>query len=99
LVLLLAIVSATEGSLAVADRRTRSLAFLAGGFEVAGNVGYLLAIHRGSLAVAGVLVGLYPATTVLCARVVLREHLQRAQLIGLSVAALAVLLITVGATL
>ena len=99
LVVLIAIVVATEPARSFVEPAARRTAVLAGLFDVAGNVAYLLAIHRGSLAAAGVLVGLYPATTVVLARVFLHERLQRAQLAGLLVAGVAIVLIARGTSL
>jgi drug/metabolite transporter (DMT)-like permease len=96
LVVLIAIMLATEPARSFAEPAARRTALLAGMFDVAGRIGYLLAIHRGSLAAVGVLVGLYPAVTVVLARVVLHERLQRAQLGGLVVAGVAIVLIALG---
>ena len=65
--------------------------------DMAANALFLLATQAGGrLAVVGVLVSLYPVTTVVLAQVVLRERLVRAQLVGLLAAAAAVVLITGG---
>jgi len=67
-----------------------------GVLDMLANVLYLLATRYGSLAIAVTLVSLYPASTVLLARVVLRERLSRLQLIGMAGALVAVLLIVRG---
>jgi drug/metabolite transporter (DMT)-like permease len=64
-----------------------------GTLEVAANVLFLLAAREGSLALASVITALYPATTVILALVVLGERLTRRQLVGLALAAVAVVLI------
>jgi len=64
--------------------------------DMLANVLYLLATRYGSLAIAVTLVSLYPASTVLLARVVLRERLSRLQMIGMAGALVAVLLIVRG---
>ncbi len=57
---------------------------------------FLLATQRGLLAVSAVLTSLYPAATVLLAVVVLREHVHRAQALGLLLCGVAVVLVAVG---
>lgn len=54
------------------------------------------ALQRGSLVLVGVLGGLYPIVTVLLARIFLREHLGRPQLVGLAFAIAAVALLGLG---
>lgn len=54
------------------------------------------ALQRGSLVLVGVLGGLYPAVTVLLARIFLKEHLGRPQLLGLGFAVAAVVLLGLG---
>ena len=67
-----------------------------GALDMLANVLYLLATRYGDLSVAVTLVSLYPASTVLLARVVLRERLSRLQVIGMVGALVAVLLIVGG---
>lgn len=69
------------------------LAALAGLTDSTANVFYLFAARQGLLSVVGVIGAMYPAATVVLARVVLNERLARHQLIGLGAAALAVTLI------
>jgi len=83
----------------VSFRLPRGLAWLViggGVLDMLANVLYLLATRYGSLAVAVTLVSLYPASTVLLARVVLRERLSGLQLMGIGGALVAVLLIVRG---
>jgi drug/metabolite transporter (DMT)-like permease len=75
--------------------RMLGLAIVAGLTDFMANLAYVLATHRGLLALVAVLSSLYPATTVLLARVILRERLDRRQLSGLTLAAAAVVLIAV----
>jgi drug/metabolite transporter (DMT)-like permease len=71
-------------------------AFAVGLFDMVGTATYLAAIQIGPLAVAAVLSALYPAMTVLLAAAVLKERLTRVHVLGLGVAALAVVLIAGG---
>lgn len=65
----------------------------AGLLDVAANLLYLLATREGLLSLVAVLTSLYPASTVLLARVVLGERMVRTQLAGLGLAAAGVTLI------
>ncbi len=60
------------------------------------NLLFLLAERRGLLSLVAVIASLYPATTVLLARVVLKERMSRLQQVGLGLAALGVALIGFG---
>jgi drug/metabolite transporter (DMT)-like permease len=57
---------------------------------------YLLAVHRGLLSIVAVVASLYPAGTVILARVLLRERWSIRQSVGLAAAAGAVALIAAG---
>jgi drug/metabolite transporter (DMT)-like permease len=74
----------------------RWLLILGGALDMLANVLYLLASRSSDLAVAVTLVSLYPASTVLLARIVLRERLSRPQLVGMAGALVAVVLIVRG---
>ena len=74
----------------------RSMAALGGGLDALANVFYLLAAQRGQLAVVGAIVALYPASTVLLARLLHGEPIGRAQRIGLALAVPALVLVGAG---
>lgn len=59
----------------------------AGALDITANAIYLSATQRGLLSIVAVLSSLYPASTVVLARVVLNERLHRTQLVGLLLAA------------
>ena len=67
-----------------------------GVLDMAGNSFYLLAVQTGALAVASVLSSLYPVSTVILAAVLLRERVTRDHVIGIVLAAGAIVLIGLG---
>lgn len=71
-------------------------AIAAGVCAGAASAMYLLATRQGLLVVVAVLASLYPAVTVLLARAVLHERSSRSQVVGLAMAAGAVVAITAG---
>jgi drug/metabolite transporter (DMT)-like permease len=82
-------------STAVVRGRLLGLTMVAGGFDALANLFFLLATHRGLLSLASVLTSLYPAFTVILAVGLLHEHTSRAQRVGLGLAAIAIVLITI----
>lgn len=93
---LLGVVALVSGRSLVPARPAMPLVLAAGIGDMAANVLFLLASREGLLSVTGVLIALYPASTVLLAQVVLRERLGGPQLVGMGAAAVAVSLIAVG---
>jgi drug/metabolite transporter (DMT)-like permease len=76
--------------------RPGRLAVIAGVAGAAGTLFYFYAAHDGLLAVVAVLTSLYPASTIVLARVVLGERLTVLRLAGLSLAGACVALIAAG---
>ncbi len=64
--------------------------------DTVANVAMLLALHSSLLSLAGVLISLYPAATVLLAIVVLRERVTWRQVVGMVLALAAVAMIAAG---
>ena len=75
--------------------RAAVLPVLAGASGMAATVAYFYATHFSLLAIAAVLVSLYPGVTVLLARVLLHERFSPAQRVGLGLCALAIAAIAV----
>jgi uncharacterized membrane protein len=70
--------------------RAAGLPVLAGASGMAATLAYFYATHYSMLAIAAVLVSLYPGVTVLLARTVLHERFTPAQRAGLGLCALAI---------
>ncbi|HEX2236287.1 MAG TPA: DMT family transporter [Actinomycetota bacterium] len=68
----------------------------AGLLDVAANLLYLFAVRRGLLSLVAVLTSMYPASTVVLARVVLGERMTAMRLGGLAIAVVGVALIALG---
>jgi drug/metabolite transporter (DMT)-like permease len=89
-------VGAVTGQLRLPPARAMPLAVVTGAAGVAGTLFFFLATHAGLLAVTAVVTSLYPAGTILLARVMLGERLTPVRLGGLCLAAASVALIAVG---
>ena len=88
-------VAVVRPSLAM-DRSAVGLGVLAGFFDVTASALFIYASQHGRLDEAVVITSLYPAMTVLLARVFLKEHFSHWKLIGLLAALAAVPLISAG---
>ncbi|GAB3212947.1 EamA family transporter [Marinactinospora endophytica] len=75
------------------ERPAYAMSATAGALDSVANLLFLLAARSGNLAVVAVITALYPAGTVLLARGVLAERVQRGQFVGLGAAAVAVSLL------
>jgi drug/metabolite transporter (DMT)-like permease len=96
-----ALVTVTCLAVATRDLRlppagTRRLSLLTGTISAAGTTSFFLATHHGLLAVTPVITSLYPASTILLARVLSGERLTALRIIGLGLAAASVALIAAG---
>jgi drug/metabolite transporter (DMT)-like permease len=94
--LLVLAIAAVTGNVRIPTGTPMRLALLAAVLDVGANIAMLLALHASLLSLAGVLMSLYPAATVLLAIVVLRERVTRWQAIGMVLALAAVAMIAAG---
>jgi drug/metabolite transporter (DMT)-like permease len=88
-------VAATRAPLKL-GRPAAALGLIAGFFDISGSALFIYASQHGRLDEAVVITSLYPAVTVLLARLVLKEHFSRWKFIGLLAALAAVPLIAAG---
>jgi uncharacterized membrane protein len=85
----------SRGAFSAIRGRMLPVVILAGACDALANMCFLFASRHGLLSLASVLTSLYPATTVILAVWLLREHTSRIQRWGLGLAAGAIVLITV----
>src|SRR5271167_2064942 len=78
------------------DRARAGLGMVAGFFDITASALFIFASQRGRLDEAVVITSLYPAVTVLLARLVLKEHFSRWKFVGLLAALAAVPMIAAG---
>jgi uncharacterized membrane protein len=77
------------------SRNAWSLIALNGILDVTANGFYILASQFGRLDVAAILSSLYPAATVILAAILLKERVARSQAIGIGLALIAILFLTI----
>jgi len=90
-----AAVVATKAPLRL-DVPRAAMAAVAGTFDITGSALFIFASQHGRLDEAVVISSLYPAVTVILARLILKEHFSRWRFIGLLAALAAVPLIAAG---
>jgi drug/metabolite transporter (DMT)-like permease len=90
-------IALVTGRTLLMSRSAAATAVSGGALDMAANALYMTAARIGPLSIVATLASLYPATTVLLARVVLGERLGAIQIAGI-VCALAAVLIIVGST-
>lgn len=78
------------------DRPRALLGMIAGCLDITASALFILANQRGRLDEAVVITSLYPAVTVVLARIILKEHFSRWKVVGLLAALAAVPLISAG---
>jgi len=77
------------------DRAALPMALASGVIDASANVCYVLATRSGLFGIAVVVTALYPGMTVLLARFVLGERMRRVQRIGLILAGVGLILVTI----
>jgi drug/metabolite transporter (DMT)-like permease len=92
---LASVLATARGQLRLPPRRAGWLAVLTGVTGGGGTLCFFVATHAGLLAVTAVITSLYPATTILMARLLLGERLTVVRLAGLGLAAASVALIAI----
>jgi drug/metabolite transporter (DMT)-like permease len=93
---LVLVIAAVTANLRAPTGTPLKLAMLAAVLDAGANIAMLLALQASYLSLAGVLMSLYPAATVLLAIVVLRERVTRWQMAGMVLALAAVAMIAAG---
>jgi drug/metabolite transporter (DMT)-like permease len=93
---LVLVIAAVSANLRPPSGTPLRLAVLAALLDTGANIAMLLALHASLLSLAGVLMSLYPAATVLLAIVVLRERVTAWQTVGMVLALVAVAMIAAG---
>jgi drug/metabolite transporter (DMT)-like permease len=92
----MAVVALVLGGDPVPRRVTELWGLLPGLLATLAVLFFILATHHGLLSLAAVITSLYPAFTVLLAIVLLREHVHRAQAVGLGLCAVTIVCVSLG---
>ncbi len=95
-VLLLGLLGLVTARVVAVRGRLLAVVAASGVLDMGANVLFLYSVREGLLALGSVISAMYPASTLVLARSVLGERLQRIQVIGLAMAALAVALVASG---
>lgn len=95
-VALVAAVAIAMRQLALPSRASLPAIAASGFFDMLGNVLYIVSLRYTLISVAAVVTSLYPASTVMLARLVLAERLGRVQWLGVGCAAVGIALIARG---
>jgi drug/metabolite transporter (DMT)-like permease len=93
---LFAVVAVVIGVELRPDSSVRLTVAATGALDVIANALFLVAVRRGLISLVAVVSAMYPASTIILARVVLGERLVRMQLVGLGLAATGVAMIALG---
>ena len=91
----LLLIFAFKGGLTLPEKTVWPLIALNAVGDVSGNVFYILAGQAGRMDVAAVLSSLYPGFTVILAWINLREKITRVQLVGILIALVAIVMMTI----
>ena len=92
------VLGVARGQLRLPHRRASWLAVVTGVTGAGGTLCYFVATHAGLLAVTAVITSLYPASTILLARLLLGERITKIRVAGLGLAAASVALIAFAGT-
>ncbi len=95
-VVIIGSIGLATGRLEAVRGRLLGIIAVSGVFDMAANVLFLYSVREGLLALGSVISAMYPASTLVLARTVLGERLQRIQIVGLVLAGVAVALVALG---